>query len=342
MPKIQIILHLMQSYRSQRLGMNKENAGVSIQSKTTRLGTRLLSPRNIQNIVKTIEADDIVTKKPAKNTKPFKTEVQVDKSRTQLAEPFQDNILNYLKSKQSQHIITEKFMERQKEISDKMRAMLVDWLVDVNIKFKLSPEVLYSTVNTIDRYLAAKHVAKCELQLLGVAALMIQGKYEEIRPPKLKDYMAVCDNYYSKEDIVKMEASILSVLHFSLTQPSTYYFLQLVHQKLHFEPKPFVFVRYILETVLLEASSVRFTNLGLVAGAVFLVNKIFNREKWSCLHTMIFSVGEKEAKECAKELHGIMHHIDSSSLTAVKRKFAASEYFEVSKYRVEKVSQCRN
>jgi hypothetical protein len=35
---------------------------------------------------------------------------------------------------------------------------------------------------------------------------MIVGKYEEIYPPVLKDYVTVCDNAYSKEQILEMEA----------------------------------------------------------------------------------------------------------------------------------------
>jgi cyclin B len=34
-----------------------------------------------------------------------------------------------------------------------MRAILIDWLVEVHLKFKLVPETLYLTVNLIDRYL---------------------------------------------------------------------------------------------------------------------------------------------------------------------------------------------
>lgn len=45
---------------------------------------------------------------------------------------------------------------------------------------------------------------------------MIVGKYEEIYPPILKDYVAVCDNAYTKEQILDMEAQILLSLNFDL------------------------------------------------------------------------------------------------------------------------------
>ena len=46
---------------------------------------------------------------------------------------------------------------------------------------------------------------------------MIVGKYEEIYPPVLKDYVAVCDNAYTKEEILNMEAKILLHANFDLT-----------------------------------------------------------------------------------------------------------------------------
>ena len=44
-------------------------------------------------------------------------------------------------------------MERQEDINDKMRGILIDWLIEVHLKFKLLPESLYLTVNLIDRFL---------------------------------------------------------------------------------------------------------------------------------------------------------------------------------------------
>lgn len=42
-------------------------------------------------------------------------------------------------------------MKNQKDINEKMRGILVDWLVEVHLKFKLLPETLFHTVNIIDR-----------------------------------------------------------------------------------------------------------------------------------------------------------------------------------------------
>lgn len=83
-----------------------------------------------------------------------------------------------------------------------MRSILVDWLIDVHLKFKLQSETLYLTINLIDRYLAKNTILRNKLQLVGVSCLFIASKYEEIYAPELKDFVYVCDNAYTKEEIL--------------------------------------------------------------------------------------------------------------------------------------------
>lgn len=77
------------------------------------------------------------------------------------------------------------YMDSQPEINEKMRAILIDWLVLVHYKFELSPETLYLTINITDRYLASKTTTRRELQLVGIGAMLIASKYEEIWAPEV-------------------------------------------------------------------------------------------------------------------------------------------------------------
>ena len=117
-------------------------------------------------------------------------------------------------------------MKKQSDINESMRAILVDWIIDVHAKFKLLPETLFLTVNLIDRYLTKKPVARSKLQLVGVTSLMIAAKYEEIYPPTIKDYVYITDNAYVKDDILNMESSILTMLDFDSQQTSSFRFLE--------------------------------------------------------------------------------------------------------------------
>ena len=86
-------------------------------------------------------------------------------------------------------------------------------MVEVHLKFKLVPETLYLTVNIIDRYLAQAEVTRPKLQLVGVTALLIASKYEEIYPPELRDLVYICDRAYSKNEVRKILDYLLSIAY---------------------------------------------------------------------------------------------------------------------------------
>lgn len=76
-------------------------------------------------------------------------------------------------------------MVSQNDINSKMRAILIDWLIEVHRKFELVPESLYLTINVVDRYLSREIVPRRELQLVGVSSMLIACKYEEIWAPEV-------------------------------------------------------------------------------------------------------------------------------------------------------------
>lgn len=85
------------------------------------------------------------------------------------------------------------YIESQPEINERSRAILVNWLIEVNTKFNLSLETLYLTINIIDRFLSVKSIPRSgELQLVGISAMLMASKYEEIWAPEVCIYIYVC------------------------------------------------------------------------------------------------------------------------------------------------------
>ncbi|KAF2540872.1 hypothetical protein F2Q68_00028658, partial [Brassica cretica] len=111
------------------------------------------------------------------------------------------------------------------EINEKMRLILVEWLIDVCVRFELNPETFYLTVNIMDRFLSAKPIPRKELQLVGLSALLMSSKYEEIWPPQVEDLADIADHAYSHKQILVMEKTILSTLEWYLAVPTHYVFL---------------------------------------------------------------------------------------------------------------------
>lgn len=114
------------------------------------------------------------------------------------------------------------FLDSQTEVTDRMRQILVDWLIDVNLKFKLHPETFYLSVDIIDRYLSRKQCTRAHLQLVGITSVLIAAKHEEIWPPEVKDCVYISANTYQQNEVLTMERDIAATLRFRFTVATPY------------------------------------------------------------------------------------------------------------------------
>ena len=117
------------------------------------------------------------------------------------ATEYVQDMYHHFRVKEATTSVRPLYMENQTHINERMRSILVDWLVEVHLKFKLVPETLYLTINLIDRYLERQEVSRPRLQLIGVTSLLIASKYEEIYPPELRDLVYICDRAYTRTEV---------------------------------------------------------------------------------------------------------------------------------------------
>jgi G2/mitotic-specific cyclin-B, other len=168
-------------------------------------------------------------------------------------------------------------MERQSHLSERMRAVLVDWIVEAHKKFKLLPETLFMTVNIIDRYLDISTITREKLQLVGVTALFISAKYEEIYPPPLKDFVELTQKAYSKTEVLTMEGNIVNSLKFNLTVPSSLRFLERYSRVEKLDKRSFFLAQYLLELSLVEYKFVKFSESLKASASIYLTNKLLKK-----------------------------------------------------------------
>ena len=102
-------------------------------------------------------------------------------------------------------------MMQQIDLNEKMRAILIDWLIEVHDKFDLMNETLFLTVNLIDRFLSKKAVLRKKLQLVGLVALLLACKYEEVSVPLVEDLVLISDRAYTRTDVLHMVKVLLNL-----------------------------------------------------------------------------------------------------------------------------------
>jgi len=103
------------------------------------------------------------------------------------------------------------YMDGQTEIQWEMRRTLVDWLLQVHLRYHMLPETLWIAVNIVDRFLSKRVVSLVKLQLVGLTAMFIAAKYEEIMAPSVDEFVFMAEAGYTREEILKGERIILTV-----------------------------------------------------------------------------------------------------------------------------------
>ncbi|XP_059106579.1 G2/mitotic-specific cyclin-B3 isoform X1 [Peromyscus eremicus] len=239
-------------------------------------------------------------------------------------------IFIYLRQREEKFIVT-KYMDRQMELTSDMRAILVDWLVEVQTSFQMNNETLYLTVKLVDHYLMKAQCQKDHLQLLGSTAYMIAAKLEESYPPSLPEFLYICEDLYQQRDMVSLEMNILKTLNFDINIPTAYNFLRRYASCIHASMKTLTLSRFICEMTLQEYEYVQ-ERPSKLAAACFLL-AIYMRNLNNCIPLLEHYTDYKAAElhTLVRKLNESLLFIPRSCLKNVYEKYSEEIFFEVSK-----------
>ena len=246
----------------------------------------------------------------------------------QNVEEYFTEIYSTLKLTEDQFLPDSNYMSKRTDINSKMRSILLDWLVEVHLKYKLVPETLYITTNIIDRYLSKKDIKRTKLQLVGVTSMFIASKYEDIYPPEVKDFSYITDNAYTNKEILKMEMEILSTLNFNITFPTPYRFIEIYRKILNLDDKTFCFCWYCIELCLIEYKMIKYKPSFLAASAVFCAHRLLDLDENGVAEKMGYTY--QDIKLCCLEICNLIDQRKKSNLKGVYKKFSLEKYYKLS------------
>lgn len=244
-------------------------------------------------------------------------------------------------------------IRRQKDINTKMIDILFEWMAEVCLRYKFQTETFYLAVNLVYRYLSLNQVTRDKLQLLGATTLFMAGKYEEIYPPQLKEYLSLCENFYSKTEMLAVETKILAAVDFKLAVPTALKFLHRYSQLGGFTKTEHYFACFLLELAIVS-SRIALSCRGsmLAAACVYLTIKVFSRSpEWPTKLEEGTALKIAEIQPIAKEVFILVFQFfgkassskddvavttpEETGFQAIRRKYSTSEYCDVGRLRFE-------
>ncbi|XP_010498494.1 PREDICTED: cyclin-B2-3-like isoform X1 [Camelina sativa] len=219
------------------------------------------------------------------------------------------------------------YMDNQQDLNERMRGILIDWLIEVHYKFELMEETLYLTINAIDRFLAVHQIVRKKLQLVGVTALLLACKYEEVSVPVVDDLILISDKAYTRREVLDMEKLMANTLQFNFSLPTPYVFMKRFLKAAQSDKKLEVLSFFMIELCLVEYEMLEYLPSKLAASAVYTAQcTLKGYEEWS--KTCEFHTGytEEQLLACARKMVAFHHKAGTGKLTGVHRKYNTSKF----------------
>ncbi|MBN3314357.1 CCNE2 protein, partial [Atractosteus spatula] len=183
-------------------------------------------------------------------------------------------------NKELKYVHDKSFLHQHPRLQPKMRAILLDWLLEVSEVYTLHRETFYLAQDFFDRFmLTQENINKNRLQLIGITSLFIASKIEEIYPPKLHEFAYVTDGACLEDEIVDMELIMLKALNWNLCPETVISWLKLYMQVEsltddpnvllpQFSQETFIQITQLLDLCILDINSLDY-QYGILAAAAF-------------------------------------------------------------------------
>ncbi|RYQ87283.1 hypothetical protein Ahy_B09g094762 [Arachis hypogaea] len=288
-------------------GLKSEDASCSINSENNAL-IRLSvkeSGKDDKTHVSGISPLPLISQKKAKKCSPFPialrdpeiANIDDDNEDPQLCSLYAADIYNTLRVYELARRPNPNFMDtKQHDITQSMRGILVDWLVEVSEEYRLGLDTLYLTVYLIDWFLSRNYIERQRLQLLGITCMLIASKYEEINAPRIEDFCYITDNTYTKAESPSLELEYLA--------------------------------NYLAELTLMEYSFLNFLPSTIAASAVFLAKWTLDQSKhpWSPTLQHYACYKASDLKTTVLALQDLQLNINGCPLTAIRSKYSQDKF----------------
>ena len=219
-----------------------------------------------------------------------------------------------------------------KDINERHRGVVIEWLSYINHCFNQSNETLFMCINIMDRYTSKKKITLDIYQLVGISSFLIASKYEDIYSPSINKLIHISKNIYTHNDIILMEKEILSTLNFDIFFVSSFHFFSYFYIVSEINNKQlFHLCHLILEICLLNIEIMSHSQSLLAIGVILIAKKCLQIKGGFNKIKLYYNYSEKEIKEIQKKIILFLSQIVySDKKNLIMEKFEKNKYMSVS------------
>ncbi|KAJ3003164.1 G2/mitotic-specific cyclin [Thoreauomyces humboldtii] len=248
------------------------------------------------------------------------------------AHEYADDIFEYMRNLEKTTMPDPDYMETvQNSVTWQQREVLVDWLIEISHCISIQPETLFTAVNILDRFMSQRAVSEKKLQLVGLAALFIACKYEEVQAPAIKTLLYYTDGAVSYDSLLAAERYILKVLRFGimaslcfrLSYPSPMSFLRRCSKADDYDQTTRILAKYFMEITLLDHIFLSTHPSKVAAAAMYLARDATRKGEWSDVLNFYSGYTEDELYPVVEDMRS---YLQKGPSRALFKKYSSKRY----------------
>ncbi|ORY76279.1 cyclin-like protein [Leucosporidium creatinivorum] len=227
---------------------------------------------------------------------------QLDYWDTTMVAEYSEEIFEYMGELEEAAMPNPRYMDHQSEIEWPMRTTLIDWLLQVHMRYHMLPETLWIAINIVDRFLSNRVVSLVKFQLVGVTAMFVAAKYEEIMAPRcalsfsfsfvfhqlttpslvvcsVDEFVFMTEGGYTRDEILKGERIILQSLEFNISPYcSPYSWVRRISKADDYDIQTRTLSKFLMEVTLLDHRFLRAKPSMIAAIGMYLARRMLGGE----------------------------------------------------------------
>ncbi|XP_048141093.1 cyclin-B2-3-like [Rhodamnia argentea] len=215
------------------------------------------------------------------------------------------------------------------DFDEKLRAYIVEWLIEAHKVFEFPTDALYLAINLFDRFLAVHPVEKKKVSLVGVTALQLAVKYAGTRGSipcaDLFSDLAftscpVEEISCSVQEIIQMEDLILNTLECELSIPTPSTFMWKFLKETQSDDKIKHLSFFFIDLCLVQCEMLKFRPSILAATAIYAAHATFKGCKpCSKIYERLTGCSAHHILECSRLM--VTSHQKARSVKSVYKKY---------------------
>lgn len=221
----------------------------------------------------------------------------------------------------------------QREVTLGMRAVLVDWMIEIADEWHLFWESLHLGIHLLDVFLAARRVPRRSLQLLAVTCLWVGAKYHELHPPSVRECARLVDSRCHWRDVIRMEEAVLDVVGFDMSAPTVSVFLKAYMSGIAQDEIVPSFAQYFCDLAVIHYSTTRFPPSYIASAALWLAVGLGRMHAPEACVVPGLKLGQKELAAAVQELVSAYKWASygNGRSAYVKQKYSSRRFHRIAK-----------